>query len=205
MNTSVQSPWELFDQWQEWNRESSMAGIMTLSTVNSSGQPSSRIVNFRGVELVGNSSGEIEEDPRILFFTNYRSRKAQDIESNPKGALLFYYPERRLQIRVEGCFEKLLPQRSDEYFASRPKLSQIGAHVSPQSERIDSREGLIARFDEYEARFQERELPRPSHWGGYGLAPRFFEFWEGKPNRLHHRRCFKKRSNGGWEQFLLGP
>jgi len=152
---------------------------MNLATVGEHGRPAARIVLLKGLE-----NGKFE------FFTNYQSHKGNDLEKNPACALTFFWPELERQLRVEGIATRLSDTRSDEYFRSRPKGSQLGAWASPQSHPIASRKLLEERYEQLENKYREAEfLPRPRQWGGFGVEPFLIEFWQGRPNRMHDRIC----------------
>jgi pyridoxamine 5'-phosphate oxidase len=166
----------------------------TLSTVNSDGQPSARILLLKGVDQGG-----------FEFYTNYQSDKGQEIELNPKVALNFFWPDLERQIRIEGLAEKLSVVESTAYFKSRPRGSQLGAWVSPQSNIIDSREFLEKRVEEFSAKFAE-DVPKPPHWGGYRVMPSKIEFWQGRSSRLHDRFAYVPKDGGeNWNIIRLAP
>ena len=166
---------------------------MTLATVSKSGAPSARIVLYKGLS-----------DGAFFFVTNYESRKAQDLIANPNAALVFFWAPLQRQIRIEGKAERLPDNESDMYFNSRPRGSQIGAWSSPQSKVIASREELIEKVRETEARFKDKAVERPPFWGGFRIRPERIEFWEGRESRLHERFVFESK-NGVWKQSRLAP
>jgi pyridoxamine 5'-phosphate oxidase len=184
-------------QFLTWFNQALEAGVpdanaMTLATVDSDGRPSARIVLLKDVA-----------DGSFSFFTNYKSRKARQLEASPYGALVFYWHELERQVRVEGRVERVDAAVSDEYFASRPRPSQIGAWASPQSDVVTSRDDLNRQLDVIEERFPNA-VPRPEHWGGYKLVPDLIEIWQGRLGRLHDRICYR-RAEGGWTIERLAP
>jgi len=186
------------DQFKLWFDEAVSAGItepnaMTLSTVFN-GRPSARIVLLKDLDLKG-----------FTFFTNYNSKKGREIESDPQVALTFFWKEFERQVRIEGKAEKTTDQESSEYFAIRPRGSQIGAWTSYQSEVIESREYLENKTKEIEQEFSGQEVPRPPHWGGYRVVPDYIEFWQGRPSRLHDRLTYVKTEKGSWMIERLSP
>ncbi len=185
-------------QLQDWLDAALKAGVheataMNLATVDAQGRPSARIVLLKGIEA-----------GQLCFFTNYLSRKGQQLAAQPFAALTFFWPELERQIRIEGAITKLPDAASDAYFESRPYGSRIGAWVSEQSQALADTETLKARAIELQARFPE-QVPRPSHWGGYGLTPDRVEFWQGRPSRLHDRVLYLPDELGGWQRSLLQP
>jgi len=187
-----------FRQLERWLAEAIETHLyephgMTLSTVGANGRPSSRVVLLRGLD-----------DSGLVFFSNYHSRKGRELEANPWACLNFWWPPLERQVRIEGQVEQVEPQLSDEYFASRPYDSQIGAAASPQSEVIASREVLEQRIAELKARYPET-IPRPAHWGGYRLKPDTFEFWQGRSSRLHDRLVYRLQPDGEWKIERLAP
>jgi pyridoxamine 5'-phosphate oxidase len=166
---------------------------MTLATSNAAGRVSARMVLLKGYGPEG-----------FVFYTNYASRKAQDLASNPQAALVLYWERLERQVRVEGAVEKLGREASEAYFRSRPRGSQLGAWASPQSQPIGAREELQRRAAEAEARFAGREVPLPDHWGGYRLRPAALELWQGRPDRLHDRFRYTLE-DAGWCLERLAP
>lgn len=188
---------DAIEQFKQWLREyqeisKSDFNAMTLCTVNTSGQPSARVVLLKGVDR-----------EQFEFYTNYDSRKGLDIRDNPAVALCFFWPELERQIRIEGWAEEMSEEESAEYFKSRPYGSRIGALASPQSQPI-SREQLSTNMKELEAKYPD-EVPKPKHWGGYRVRPEVIEFWQGRSNRLHDRLEYRRSSEGGWTIERLAP
>ena len=188
-----------FAQFEAWFAEAAEVvrepEAMCLATVDADGSPDARMVLLKGVGPRG-----------FRFFTNYQGVKASQLEAAPTAALLFFWADLERQVRIRGPVEKLSPEESDEYFASRGRGSRIGAWASPQSKVIpDSREELDRLNEEAAARFgDEEEIPRPEHWGGYRLTPVQFEFWQGRQARLHDR--FRYLPDGdGWKIERLAP
>ena len=157
------------------------------------GKPSSRVVYNRGITNEG-----------FKFYTNYDSRKGRELLLNPHIAVNILWPELERQVRMEGEVSKLSVQESDEYFADRPRESQIGAWASSQSSQVKNRKELedLVRF--YTEKFQNQEVPRPDNWGGYFIQANYFEFWQGRPARLHDRLVFEL-DNGSWKKYRLAP
>ncbi len=166
---------------------------MTLSTVDLDGQASSRVVLLKDI------------DDGFVFFTNYHSKKSEDMEANNKVSLLFHWKIMERQVRIQGTVEKVSEETSIEYFDSRPKGSQLGAWASPQSKKIASRNTLDDRMTELRDVYQGRDsLPKPAHWGGYRVLANYYEFWQGRDNRLHDRFTFTF-VNDGWEINRIAP
>jgi pyridoxamine 5'-phosphate oxidase len=166
---------------------------MSLGTCGADGQPSVRIVLLHGLDARG-----------FTFYTNYESRKGRDIDANPLAALTFYWPWMNEQVRAEGTLARLTPEESDAYFATRDRGRQVGAWASAQSQPIASREALMDRVAEVEARFAGREVPRPPHWGGFRLTPSRIEFWKDGAFRLHDRFLYVLERDG-WRVTRLSP
>lgn len=189
-------PIEQFSAWFEDAREAETGepNAMALATVDGNGAPSCRIVLLKTVDERG-----------FTFFTNYESRKSTDIESNPNVSLVLYWSTLERQVRIDGVAERVDAEESSAYFAVRPRGSQLGAWASPQSRMVASRQILEERLTEMEARFDGREVPRPSHWGGFLVTPRRIEFWQGRPNRLHDRVVYDREEDGRWTITRLAP
>jgi pyridoxamine 5'-phosphate oxidase len=187
------------EQFSVWFNEALAAKVleptaMHLCTVNESGRPSGRVVLLKGVE-----------NSRFVFYTNYQSRKGKELDGNPACSLTFFWPELERQVRIDGTAHRVSAARSDEYFQSRPRSSQVGAWSSPQSTIIHDRFILEQRVQEIEKRFEGQEpLPRPHQWGGYEVEPFMMEFWQGRPNRLHDRILYVLTDNN-WTISRLSP
>ncbi|WP_334118212.1 pyridoxamine 5'-phosphate oxidase [Limnobacter sp.] len=192
---ALPNPFDFFKLWfdQALNADLPEPNAMTLATVNAQGRPSARIVLIKGLD-----------DRGFTFFTNYESRKGQELGQNPHAAILFHWIELERQVRIEGRVEKCSPQESDAYYLSRPAGSRLGAWASPQSQVIESRGALAARV--HQAREQQQRDPqtRPPFWGGYRLVPDFFEFWQGRPSRLHDRLAYTLQGDS-WAMSRLAP
>ena len=194
--TCAKNPFLEFSKWYQEAVEAnlSQANAMTLATVSQSGKPSVRIVLLK--EFIDNT---------FVFFTNYQSKKAKEVEANPNISLLFFWEQMNRQIRIEGTAKKLSREKNIEYFKTRPRGAQIAAAVSDQSVEIASREVLEQKFNDLEAEKSDQDLLCPEHWGGYQVIANYFEFWQGRKARLHDRICFSKSSNENWERYRLAP
>jgi pyridoxamine 5'-phosphate oxidase len=181
-----------------WLREAEEAGVevpetMTLATADSEGAPSARMVLLKGVDPDG-----------FVFYSGYVSRKADELERNPRAALVFYWRPLGKQVRVEGRVERVSEAESAAYFATRPRGSQVAAWASQQSEPLAGREELDRRYAELEQEYEGRAVPLPPHWGGFRLRPDAIEFWQHRDNRLHDRTRYT-RAREGWRSELLSP
>jgi pyridoxamine 5'-phosphate oxidase len=174
-------------------REPVEATAVVLATATADGRPSARVVLLKGVD-----------DRGFAFYTNFTSRKARELEANPRAALCVYWESLEQQVRVEGPVERVSDEEADAYFATRPRLSQIGAWASRQSEPLDSRARLLGRAAQAEARFLGRPVSRPPFWGGYRIVPGRIEFWWNQVHRLHDRVVYT-REGDGWKVERLYP
>ena len=185
-------------QFRRWFDDAIASGMKlpeatTLATATSEGKPSARVVLLKEVD-----------DKGFVFYTNYQSAKARDLDTNPQAALVFYWSQFDRQVRVEGTVQRTSPEESRAYFATRPRESQIGAWASPQSEVIAGRDVLESRVAELEQFYCDREVDCPQHWGGYRLTPEKIEFWKGRLGRLHDRIVYQ-RQRDGWMISRLAP
>ena len=189
------SPFTLFN---EWFKQAGELGVlepnaMVLSTVSADNKPSSRVVLLKGIE-----------DEGFIFYTNYESRKGRELEYNPYISILFFWPEAERQIRIEGKVSKISTESSKEYFVSRPRESQLGAWASAQSSIIQGRHSIEESYQQCLAQYEGKDIPLPDFWGGYIIHPSSFEFWQGRPSRLHDRMKYTKDQES-WHIVRLSP
>lgn len=189
------NPFVQFQRWfdQAVNAELPEPNAMTLATASKDGIPDARIVLLKAVD-----------DRGFTFFTNYNSTKGKELEANPQAALVFLWTELERQVRIVGTVEKIAPAESDGYFFSRPHNSRLGAWASNQSEVIPNRDVLEEKLAALKVEYENREVPRPSHWGGFRVIPREIEFWQGRSSRLHDRLRYRYQ-NGTWIIDRLSP
>lgn len=193
-DNKIEDPVLFFSEWYREAHDKKCADphAFVLSTVNEANKPSSRVVYMR--ELV---------EEGIVFYTNYESKKGKSIAANPHVSALFYWDCYERQVRIEGEAVKVPEEMSDAYFANRPRISQIGAWASAQSQKVENRQELEVLVQKFEEKFPN-EVPRPPHWGGYLIKPQYFEFWQGRLGRLHDRICFEKIESG-WRHYRISP
>ena len=193
----LQNPFDLFHAWLkevEATREVEEVNTMTVSTIGADGFPKSRIVLLKEYDKEG-----------FVFYTNYWSEKGKALENNPRLCLSFFWPRSERQVIIKGIARKTSEEDSTFYFHSRPRGSQLGAWASEQSSVIPSREYLAERLKALEVEYADKTIPKPPHWGGYKVYPVEFEFWQGRPNRLHDRICFSKENELEWKIDRLAP
>lgn len=187
-----------FEQFKKWFSEAKASQItepnaMHVSTIGENGMPNGRIVLLKNV-------GE-----GFSFYTNYRSSKAESLDKNPQACITFFWAELERQIRIEGFTRKVDSATAEIYFKNRPRASQLGAWVSEQSSRIESRDVLEVSFKQLEAKYEGQEIPKPPHWGGFELIPSYFEFWQGRTSRLHDRVIYELSDEKIWKIGRLAP
>ena len=189
-------PLEQFTRWfdEAVSAQLQLANGMTLATVDADGRPSARIVLLKSFDARG-----------FVFYTNYASRKARALEDTGRAALLFWWQPLHRQIRIEGRIERIDEVESDRYFASRPRTSNLGAMASPQSAVIEDRQWLQDEFQRVRGLWDGRPLERPTGWGGYRVVAEYFEFWQGREDRLHDRLCYTARPDDQWRIERLAP
>lgn len=189
-----ESPFQLLKLWLEeaLNQKVNEPNAFVISTVNAESEPSSRVVYLK--DFVGEN---------LVFYTNYQSQKGRDILQNPRVSILFFWPELERQIRITGMAKKCAEELSDAYFQSRPRGSRIGAWASDQSQLISSKEELEQKYESFEKRFPG-EVDRPPHWGGFEIEALRYEFWQGRPSRLHERLTFQQ-AGGRWTHAWIQP
>ncbi|WP_413699308.1 pyridoxamine 5'-phosphate oxidase [Psychromonas sp. KJ10-10] len=197
-NRALQTTDDPIAFFKAWLREAENSGIilpesMSVSSCTLEGRPSSRMVLLKEVDQKG-----------FVFFTNYNSRKAKELEANPFATLLFHWNMLQRQVRIEGRIERISEQESADYFHSRGRGSQIGAWASHQSDELDSRETLVERVKMFEQKFKGQEIPLPEFWGGYRVVPDRIEFWQGKADRLHDRFIYQPEQQS-WKITRLNP
>ena len=189
-------PLELFSRWLKEAEQSGLAlpNAMNLATVDVEGRPRARMVLFKGLQAEG-----------FVFYTNYHSDKARELEQRQDAALTFWWEPPGRQVRVEGMVRRLGEETSDAYFKTRSRDSRIGAYASRQSEEVADRHQLERQYREIKQRFEGREIPRPEFWGGYVLVPSLIEFWQNASGRMHDRIRYQRTAEGGWRQDRLSP
>jgi len=188
-----------FARFREWMAEAEVsepteANAMTVATATPDGRPSARAILLKGVDARG-----------FVFYTNQQSRKSAELAANRHVALLFHWKSLARQIRIEGVVEPVTDAEADAYFASRPRISRLGAWASDQSRPLDDRLTLERRLAAYEAKYPGEDIPRPPHWSGYRVLPDSFEFWQNMPFRLHDRTTYTRNAAGGWVVGKLFP
>ncbi|MCB1315253.1 MAG: pyridoxamine 5'-phosphate oxidase [Leptospiraceae bacterium] len=189
-------PFDLFDRWfsEALQLKSQHPNAFTLATADTHGRATARVLLLKDYDRDG-----------FVFYTNYQSRKGHELEQNPQGCILFFWPELEKQVRIEGAIHKVDRDESAEYFHSRPRESQLGAHASLQSSVLSDRVELEQRFQQLQQEYgDDREIPLPDYWGGYRLRPDSFEFWQGRDSRLHDRLRYSLQ-NETWVRARLSP
>lgn len=191
-----QDPKKQFLKWFEEakKKEIPKAEASVLATATPEGVPSARVILFKGFD-----------ENNLLFFTNYESRKSREIFSNPRVALVFHWEPLGKQVRIEGTASKTSPEKSNEYWASRPRESQLSGAASHQSQIIENHNQLVEKVKELQEKYQTNPIPRPNFWGGFQITPDRYEFWIDDPTRLHQRFVYNFNKNGKWERDQLAP
>ena len=189
-------PFAKFEKWmaEAWRHEPDDANAMTLATATPDGTPAARIVLLKGADGRG-----------FVFYTNTQSRKGGELAANSRAALLFHWKPQGRQVRIEGRVEPVTEAEADTYYASRARISRLGAWASDQSRTLPERAELERRLAEYETKYPNEDIPRPPHWSGYRVVPERFEFWQNMPYRLHDRTVFIGKAGGGWTVGKLYP
>ncbi|MGP0001153.1 MAG: pyridoxamine 5'-phosphate oxidase [Acetobacteraceae bacterium] len=192
----VTDPFARFQEWMEeaWAHEPEDANAMTLATATPDGTPAARIVLLKGTDQRG-----------FVFYTNKESRKGEELAANARAAVLFHWKPLGRQVRIEGYVEHVADAEADAYYATRPRISRLGAWASDQSRALPDRAELERRLAANEARYPSDDIPRPPHWSGYRIIPQRFEFWQNMPFRLHDRTVYTKAPDGGWTIGKLYP
>lgn len=195
-NQMVADPFAKFHDWmtEAWTHEPEDANAMTLATTTLDGTPAARIVLLKGADERG-----------FVFYTNKQSRKGEELAANAQAALLFHWKPQGRQVRIEGRVEHVTDAEADAYFATRARISRLGAWASDQSRPLVDRAELERRLAAIEAKYPDEEIPRPPHWSGYRVIPDRLEFWQNMPFRLHDRTVYTKAANGGWTIGKLFP
>jgi pyridoxamine 5'-phosphate oxidase len=192
----VADPFTKFQDWMNdaWAHEPADANAMTLATATPDGMPAARIVLLKGVDARG-----------FVFYTNIASRKGEELAANARAALLFHWKPLGRQVRIEGTVQPVTDAEADAYYASRPRISRLGAWASDQSRVLTDRAELERRLADYEGRYPGEDIPRPPYWSGYRVIPERFEFWQNMPFRLHDRTVYTKAANSSWTISKLFP
>ena len=195
-NQLATDPFVRFQDWmnEAWTHEPEDANAMTLATATPDGQPAARIVLLKGADARG-----------FVFYTNTESRKGEELAANSQAALLFHWKPQGRQVRIEGRVEHVSDAEADAYYASRARISRLGAWASDQSRPLGERVELERRLAAYEAKYPGDDIPRPPHWSGYRIVPQRIEFWQSMPFRLHDRTVYTRRPDGGWTIGKLFP
>lgn len=200
-------PLKLFESWLQAAAADAAIrepNAMHLATAGADGHPHGRLVLLRGLAAPDRAAPGQVQDPAFVFYTHYESAKARQLAANHWAALTFWWEPLARQVRVEGQVTKVEEAASDAYFATRPRGHRLGAWASPQSRVLQHPRALEERLANIKAQFPSDEVPRPSYWGGYALGARLFEFWQGRPDRLHQRLRYRKQE-GGWRSDYLAP